>query len=171
LISYRPVLPSEYRKTGYDKGHLASAADMTYSIDTMTQSFYMSNISPQLPGFNRGIWKRLETFVREVARKEGVVLVVTGPIFDPEDQIISLNNTDIPIPTAFYKILFDVTPPQKIIGFVIPNAASKKPLQAFTVTVDNVESLTGLQFFPKFGIDQRKAAETNITITDWNVSR
>lgn len=144
-ISFRPVHPQDYSKTGYDRGHLAPAADMTYSLDTMMQSFFMSNISPQIPGCNRGIWKRIETQVRKWAVKEGMLYVITGPIFNSNGK--TLGKTDIPIPEAFYKVVLDMTPPMKMIAFIVPNKSSKRRIPFFVVPVDEVESITGYDFF------------------------
>ena len=144
-ISFRPVHPEDYSTTGYDRGHLAPAADMTYSLDTMLHSFFMSNISPQLPGCNRGIWKRIENQARRWAVKEGKLYIITGPIFSKDRKL--LGKTGIPIPTAFYKIILDMTPPMKMIAFITPNQPSKKRVYSFVTTVDHIEELTGFDFF------------------------
>ena len=145
LVKIRPVHPREYDRTGFDRGHLAPAADMAYSQSTMEHSFFMSNISPQLPGCNRGIWKRLETQVRDWAKREQRLCIVTGPVFGDGEQTMA--DTDIIVPEAFYKVLLDMTPPLKMIGFLVPNQASRRPVRAFAVTVDEVESTTGMDFF------------------------
>lgn len=144
-ITYDPVRPEDYRKTGYDRGHLAPAADMTYTFNTMLQSFFMSNISPQLPGCNRGIWKRIENQVRKWALKEGSLYIITGPIFNGGEK--TLGQTDIPIPTAFYKVVLDLTPPVKMVAFIAPNYGTKKRVHSFVTTVDEVEKITGFDFF------------------------
>lgn len=144
-IRFRPVQPRDYTRTGYDRGHLAPAADMLYSVETMTHSFYMTNISPQIPGCNRGIWKRLETAVRKWALQEKTLYIITGPIF--KDDAKQMGKTDIPVPYAFYKVIFDLTPPYKMIGFVIPNEPSWRRLHSFAVSVEAVEELTGNDFF------------------------
>ena len=71
---------NDYKGAGYDRGHLAPASDMGYSSTTMTESFYYSNMSPQVPGFNRGIWKNLEELVRTWAVENKNVYVITGPV-------------------------------------------------------------------------------------------
>lgn len=139
---------SDYTRSGFDRGHLAPAADMAYSEQTMRDSFYMSNISPQRPGFNRGIWKDLEAWVRQTAVKERLVVVVTGPVF-PGRDIQTIGKNAVTVPSHFYKIVYDLTPPQKMIAFILPNEKSDKPLRAFAVSVDAVERLTGLDFFFK----------------------
>ena len=163
----KPVHPRDYRKTGYDKGHLAPAADFTYSEETMRNSFYMSNISPQVPGCNRGIWKRLEQQVRNWARREERICVITGPIFSPEDK--SMKDTGIRIPCAFYKVILDTTPPQKMIGFIIPNETTKKRLGSFIVTVDEVEKATGCDFFSGLPDEQEEKLESSAIPSEWGL--
>ena len=147
-ITLNPVKPAEYRRTGYDRGHLAPAADMSYAALPMRQSFYMSNISPQLPGFNRGIWKRLELQIRKWVQVEGKICVITGPLFLKPDQTRKMNS--IPVPDAFYKLVLDLTPPYKTAAFIIPNDTTKKRFKSFAVTIDLVEELTGFDFFSNF---------------------
>ena len=161
-----PVHPREYNRTGFDRGHLAPAADMTYSFETMRNSFYMTNISPQLPGCNRGIWKRLEEQVRRWALKEGELYVITGPIFDRKPQ--RMGRRGIPVPTAFYKVILDLTPPRKMIAFIIPNGSTKRRLSSFVTTVDAVEELTRCDFFSKLDDAEEEALES---VSDFNAWR
>ena len=144
-IKLHPVRPRDYSRSGYDKGHLAPAADMTYSVVSMNNSFLMTNISPQIPGCNRGIWKRLENQVRRWAIREENLYIITGPIF-PQNPLV-MKNTAIPIPEAFYKVILDLTPPMKMIGFIVPNQTSKRRIASFAVCVDKVEHATGYNFF------------------------
>ena len=167
LVKFRPVHPREYDRTGFDRGHLAPAADMAYSRQTMEHSFFMSNISPQLPGCNRGIWKRLETQVREWARRERRLCIVTGPVLGDGD--LTMGDTDITVPGAFYKVLLDMTPPLKMIGFLVPNRASCRPVRAFAVTVDEVEATTGMDFFNNLEESLEAMLERQAEINDWGV--
>ena len=164
-VKYRPVYPREYTRTGYDKGHLAPAADMTYSVPSMESSFLMTNISPQIPGCNRGIWKRLESQVRRWALKEGKLFVVTGPIFS--DNFSVMGKSSIPIPMAFYKVVLDLTPPMKMIGFIVPNETSKRHVASFVVPVDNVEIVTGCNFFSELDDELEKRLEAASDYTAW----
>ena len=106
----------------------------------------MSNMSPQKPAFNRGIWKDLEALVRHFAIKEEKIVVVTGPIL-PKEKTLTIGANKVTVPTHYYKVILDLTPPRKMIGFILPNEGSDKPLAAFAVTVDEVEKATGLDFF------------------------
>ena len=158
---------ADYRGSGYDRGHLAPAADMSFSIKTMDESFYMSNMSPQKGEFNRGIWKDLEAQVRSFAISEKDIFVVTGPIL-PKTKTITIGQNKVTVPDAYYKVVYDRTSPEKMIGFILPNAESSKRLQDFAVTVDVVEQATGLDFFNLLPQPQQEQLESSIDINAWN---
>ena len=157
---------ADYRGSGYDRGHLAPAADMSFSIKTMDESFYLSNMSPQLSEFNRGIWKDLEAQVRSFAISEGDIYIVTGPVF-PETEPKTIGPNKVTVPKAFYKVIWDRTGQEKMIGFILPHEGSSKSLKSFAVTVDEVERQTGLDFFSVLPAEQQEALESTITINAW----
>ena len=164
-IKHNPVHPGDYAGSGYDKGHLAPAADMTYSMVTMDNSFLMSNISPQLPGCNRGVWKRLENQIRQWAIQEKQLYVITGPIFSSSPA--TMKETAIPVPIAFYKVIYDLTPPHKMIGFIVPNAGSKARVASFAVSVDEVERITGYNFFSELPPRRERRLERQSDFSAW----
>lgn len=168
-ILTRSASPADYKSSGYDCGHLAPAADMGWSSDVMSASFFMSNMTPQKPEFNRGIWKRLEDLVRDFARKEETVFIVTGPVFYPGRELDRIGENRVAVPHACYKVVYDMTPPEKMIGFILPNekAPKKKKLQDYAVTVKAVEQATGLEFFPALPENVREKLKTTITVSDW----
>ena len=157
---------ADYRRSGFDRGHLCPAADMAYSMRTMGDSFYMSNMSPQRPKFNRGVWKDLEAQVRSFAITEGDVYIVTGPIL-PKTKTVTIGSNKVTVPTHYYKVVYDRTPPEKMIGFILPNDGSDRPLQDFAVTVDAVEEATGLNFFSTVPQPKQEQLESTITVEDW----
>ena len=159
--------PQDYTRSGYDRGHLAPAADMSFSVKTMSESFYMSNMSPQAPQFNRGIWSKLEKQVRHFATKEKRIVVVTGPIL-PVEKTITIGANRVTVPQYYYKVIYDTTPPEKMIGFVLPNKGSKADLRSFVVTVDRVEELTGLDFFSTVEQPKQEQLESTITVENWD---
>lgn len=150
--------PQDYTRSGYDRGHLAPAADMSFSAKAMSESFYMSNMSPQAPQFNRGIWSKLEKQVRHFATREKRIVVVTGPIL-PAKKTITIGAN---------KVIYDTTPPEKMIGFVLPNKGSSADLRTFVVTVDRVEELTGLDFFSTVPQPKQEQLERTITVENWH---
>ena len=158
---------ADYRRSGYDRGHLAPAADMAFSVQTMADSFFMSNMSPQKPAFNRGIWKRLEEQVRQIAIREKAIYVVTGPIL-PKKKTVTIGANQVTVPTHYYKVIFDLTPPRKMIGFILPNEGSDRPLEDFAVTVDVVEKATGLDFFSALPNAVQEKLEGSLVILSWS---
>ena len=156
----------DYRRSGYDRGHLAPAADMAFSGQTMADSFFMSNMSPQKPAFNRGIWKELEALVRYFSITERKIVVVTGPIL-PKEKTVTIGPNQVTVQTHYYKVIFDLTPPRKMIGFILPNEGSDEPLAAFAVTVDAVEKATGLNFFSQVPKAEQDRLERTISVKAW----
>lgn len=157
----------DYKASGYDRGHLAPAADMGWSATTMTESFYYSNVSPQLPGFNRGVWKKLEELVRTWAIENKLVYVVTGPIFSKGLPTIGYNK--IAVPNYYYKVILDYKKPNiKGIGFILPNESSKSALQNYAVSIDSVEKVTGLDFFYLLKDQQEDLIEKELCISCWS---
>lgn len=167
-VRTRSASPEDYKGSGYDRGHLAPAADMAWDEDAMSDSFYMSNMSPQRPECNRGIWVDLESQVRDFARWEKEIFVVTGPVFYEGQSVRSIGvESKVSVPHAYYKVIYDLTPPCKMIGFIIPNKGGEKDLKDYAVTVRTVEEETGLTFFPKLPAGQA-ALKNTISVSDWN---
>jgi endonuclease G len=157
----------DYRDSGYDRGHLAPAADMCYSEQTMVESFYLSNITPQVPAFNRGIWEKLEEQVRQWAIEDKEVYVVTGTILTRGLPTIGLDR--ITVPAYFYKVILDYHQPDpKGIGFIIPNQGSLELVRHFAVTIDSVERVTGIDFFYQLPVSEQRIIESTIDINKWS---
>lgn len=158
---------SDYLRSGYDKGHLAPAGDMSWSSTAMAESFYYSNISPQVPAFNRGIWKRLEALVRMWAIENNAVYVVTGPVLT--NGLPTIGPDKVSVSKYFYKVILDYTGPDcNGIGFIMPNARSEYPLQNYAVTIDSVEKITGIDFFSALPDMQEKLIEKSLCIPCWS---
>ena len=137
---------ADYRGSGFDRGHLAPAGDMQWNEEAMSESFFMSNMSPQLPAFNRGIWKKLESEVRNWALEKDSIYVITGPVLAPIDSFIGENQ--VGIPQYYFKVLVDLSPPEhSLIAFLLPNAPSSDSLLGFVISVDSLEIVTGYDFF------------------------
>jgi len=166
-VGTESALPGDYRKSGFDKGHLAPAADMAFSCRAMQESFYMSNMSPQRPSFNRGIWKELEELVREWARHGEGLYVVTGPVLKNGDyQVIGKNR--VAVPELFFKVVLDNRECcRKAIAFVLPNRRSEMPIQYFAMSVNAAEDLTGIDFFPALDDDVEEQAESCLDLGRW----
>ncbi len=158
---------SDYYKSGYDRGHLAPAGDMGWSEESMSDSFYFTNMSPQEPGFNRGIWRELEELVRDWAVESGTLLITTGPILEP--GIPSIGENKVAVPEAYYKVIIDYTEPTlRGIGFLMPNEKTDKPIAAFATTIDTIEEVTGIDFFSALPDSLENALEEHYQESLWN---
>ena len=144
IVSTGTASNQDYAKSGYDRGHLAPAADMSWSEKVMQESFYFSNMSPQLPGFNRGIWKRLEEQVRDWALLYDSLYIVTGPVLSPDLAHIGPNQ--VSIPKHYFKALISLKE-KKGIAFYMPNQKSEAPLLQFAMSIDALEEIVGLDLF------------------------
>ncbi len=163
------ALTSDFTKTGYDRGHLAPAGDMKFSEKAMLESFYMSNISPQLPGFNRGIWKKLEEQCRSWAPSSHPLFLVTGPILTDNLNTHIGKTCSISVPKRFFKVILDTAAPMRAIGFVLENVSSTLPLKHFALSIDEVEKITGLDFFPRLSDSQETKIEKQVSLQNWNL--
>jgi len=168
-----PKVPSgsaqliDYKGSGYDRGHLAPAAVMKASELCMSESFYLSNMSPQVPSFNRGIWKELEAWVRGramfVSQYDTVLYVVTGPILS--DNLKSIGPNKVSVPEYYFKVIYNPieSQPAAGLGFLMKNEASSlEPTdESFRVSIDSIESLTGIDFFPMLEDEIEAEIESN----------
>lgn len=160
---------ADYRGSGYDRGHLAPAADLAFSHQTMSESFYMSNMSPQAAGFNRGVWKNLEAHVRDWAEEFGSVYVITGPVLE-KDEYPTIGENEVAVPEYYYKVLFAPegrNGKPEMIGFLMPNEKTKEDYFAFVVPVDEIERRTGLDFFHSLPDDAEAALESQSKVEAW----
>ena len=133
----------DYTNSGYDRGHIVPAGDM-HTLKGMLESFYLSNMMPQVPGNNRGIWKSLEKYAKDTAKLRKDVLIITGPIISKTTLTIGPNR--IPVPRAMFKIIYDLNtheswsfliPNEKLQASALPNYLKKKK---------DIEKETGLTF-------------------------
>ncbi|WP_245181125.1 DNA/RNA non-specific endonuclease [Flavobacterium sp. XN-5] len=155
-----------YKNSGYDKGHLCPAADMEFDEEAFSDTFYTSNISPQDRDFNSGIWNRLEQKVRYWAVKYNGVYVVTGGVL--KNSTRTIGKEKVIVPDSFYKIVLNISNEKhKMVAFLIPNERSEKPLYSFIVSVDRIEELTGIDFFPKLEDKLENSLEKNTDFSAW----
>lgn len=162
----------DYKGSGYDRGHLAPAGDMAFSKLAMSETFYMSNMSPQIRNFNGGIWRELEETVRDWTKKFRHLYIVTGPVLTREIRE-TIGNNQVSVPEYYYKVILDIHDPEmKAIGFVLPNEISFEPLSDFAVSVDQVEALTGIDFFPQLmEKDLEEELESQVDVRLWNFNK
>lgn len=156
-----------YKKSGYDRGHLCPAADRRYSKLAHDETFLTSNISPQEHQFNSGIWNTLEQKVRYWASKYDGVFVVTGGVL--KGNMKTIGSEHVAVPNHFYKVLIDNNSGKtKMIAFLISHENSNKPLYEFVVSVDEVEAITGIDFFPELEDNLENKLEASNSYKDWS---
>ena len=157
---------ADYTSTGFDKGHLCPAADNNMSDDANRESFLMSNMSPQLPSFNRGIWAELESWVRDQAEIHDTVYVVTGPVF--ANNLGSIGGNEVTIPGYFYKTVLRFEGTKiKTIGFLLPHIGATGNLKDYVVPVNTIETLTGLDFYPELSSSEENKIESQYETGVW----
>ncbi len=167
LITTGSAANEDYLKSGYDRGHLAPAADMKWTEIAMKESFYYSNMSPQNPSFNRGIWKNLEEQVRDWTNEYQRVYIVTGPIL--REGLPTLGPNKVTIPEYYYKAILTFTNNEaKVIALVLPNKPSKDSLSKFTISIDSLETLSHINFFPALPDEVENKIESQNKYEDWS---
>lgn len=140
---------SDYRHSGYDRGHMVPADDMARSAQTMSESFLLSNITPQIgPGFNSGIWSSLENKAQKWTAERGHVWVIAGPLFLENYYVIG---NGVAVPTHFFKIIASYSSENEsmdAIAFLLPHARNHgEALPQFITSIDKIEEVSGLDFF------------------------
>ncbi len=143
------VVTTDYTGSGYDRGHMAPAGDMKWSKKAMEESFYMSNICPQIHHLNTGDWNELEANTRKWARRYGSVYVTCGPIYNGSRRTQYIGKNRVKVPDAFFKVILIQSPKKTCaLGFFFENEAGQRPLNEYLVSVDYLEQTTGIDFFP-----------------------
>jgi endonuclease G len=161
--------PRDYSGSGYDKGHLCPAADMAFDAQAIDETFFMSNMSPQEPAFNAGIWRELEELTRDWARKFNTLYIATGPVLT-KSAYTQIGFSKVSVPNAFYKVL--LAPEQhRAIAFVLPNELGDSPVMDYACSIDKVEKLTGLDFFPNLLKGMDEELEASLDLDAWPVNK
>jgi endonuclease G len=153
-----------FKKTNYNKGHLCPAGDRKKTYDLYKETFYTSNASPQLYDFNAGIWNRLEQKTRYWAAKYNGVYVITGGVLS--NNLKTIGKEKVSVPNYFYKILL-TKDGSKMIGFLMPHKDSEEALYTFSVSVDSIEKLTGIDFFPALEDTLENKLEATSNYKNW----
>lgn len=161
----------DYKGSGYTRGHLAPAGDMAFNKEAMEESFFMSNITPQKRSFNNGVWKELEENVRDWAIKNDRLFIIAGPILDKR-KYQKIGKNEVSVPEQFFKVILDADDPEmKAIAFLIPNRISENPLADYAASVDEIEEITGLDFFAEMLSNaEQKRLESDFDVTKWPLS-
>ncbi len=159
---------AKYDGYGFDRGHLAPSADFRWSGTAMSESYFYSNISPQLADFNRGTWADLENNLRSYVFRnpESYLLVVTGPVFLQDLKRVERSPNKVAIPDAFFKVAVDVNL-QKGVAFLLPHYADLKSPENYCLSIDSLETLTGINFFPALEDGLESTLESDNHFENW----
>lgn len=162
------VTTNDYKGAGLDRGHLCPAGDNRWHWKAMQESFYMTNICPQDHNLNRGDWKELEEACRTWAQKEGKIYIVCGPILYNQKHRTIGKQHRITVPEAFFKVVLCMNSKSpKAIGFIYKNASGNHPLDSYVNSVDEVERITGIDFFTALPDDMEKKVEAAYDLQLW----
>jgi endonuclease G len=154
-----------YKKSGYDKGHLCPAGDRKESFKSFQETFFTSNISPQEHEFNSGLWNRLEDKIRYWATAKEGLYVVTGGVLT--EDLKTIGKEKVSVPNYFYKVLLSKDGTQ-MIGFLVPHENSNQPLYEFVVSVDEIEKMTGIDFYPNLSDEIENQLESQSDYKKWS---
>ena len=156
----------DYKGSSWSRGHMCPAGDNKWDADAMSETFLLSNMCPQDRSLNSGLWNRIETDCRRWAQKYGEVYIVCGPLFyNKKHETIGENK--VAVPEAFFKIILCLQGKSKAIGFVVKNNAGTKKKDQYVNTVDEVERITGYDFFPSLPDSIEEKVEAYSNLEDW----
>lgn len=160
--------PSDYRNSGFDRGHMCPAAEQKWSSQAMRDCFSMANMCPQDHALNTGAWNTLENKERLWAVRDSAIVIVAGPIYSGEEPR-RIGESGVAVPDAFYKVLLaPYLDKPRAIGFVYPNMRAPGNMQDYAMSVDDVEKITGLDFFATLPDEIEKEVESKFSFQDWN---
>lgn len=163
------VSSDDYSGSGYDRGHMAPAADMTFSKVAMRECHYMTNICPQSGDLNRGVWKTLEDRTRLWCKRYGTVYIAAGPLYTGKDTAWIGKRHKVAVPDKFFKVVMTRGKGNpKAIGFVFDNRKPDNNLKNAVVTVDEIERLTGFDFFDWLPDDVEDRVEATAKLGAWS---
>ncbi len=156
----------DYKGSIWSRGHMCPAGDNKWNADAMSETFLLSNMCPQDRSLNSGFWNQVEMDCRKWAKKYGGVYIVCGPLYyKNEHETIGINQ--IVVPKAFYKVILRLNPHPNAIGYVVKNNEGTKKKDQYVNTVDEVERLTGIDFFPALPDDIEDEVEAHANLDDW----
>ncbi len=157
----------KYEGFGYDRGHLAPSADFRWSEKALSESYFYSNMSPQLGDFNREKWAELENMLRTYVFQNGVSLfIVTGPVLSDDLPVIEKGVNKVSIPKMFFKIAVDPVN-KRGIAFLMQNEKLEAPVEVYSKKIDEIEQLTGIDFFPNLDDELENNVESQKNVQDW----
>lgn len=157
-----------YKGTGYDRGHMCPAGDNKWDVEAMNECFYMSNMCPQDRTLNGTWWEHLESACRRWAVKEGSVYIVCGPVYKNAAPRMVGNGVDVAVPDGFFKVVLSLRKgKEKAIGFYYSNDGSRQTMSDAACSVDEIEKITGMDFFPMLDDKLERRVESEYKLSAW----
>lgn len=158
---------NDYKSSGYDRGHMCPAADQKWSQKAMDDCFVMANMCPQDHSLNSGAWNTLENKERNWAQRDSAIMIIAGPIYETSDKTTIGNG--VLVPSAFFKVLLaPYIEKPRAIAFVYPNMSAPGNMQNYVMTVDDLEKMTGYDFFSALPDDMESEVESVASFREWN---
>jgi len=167
----------DYKNSGYDRGHMAPAADFTRSDSAMSETFLLSNMTPQRSHLNRGVWEHLEEQVRTFTQNRGSIWIVTGSLFIDESgrrcgPFAWIGPDSVAVPTHFFKAILSelASGTHEMFAFILPNWSSglSDPTRNYLVSVDSVGKVSGLDLFDALPDSEEAGLEAKVAV-EWLV--
>lgn len=158
---------ADYRQSGYSRGHMCPAGDNKWDREVMYESFLLSNVCPQNANLNSGLWNQIEISSRRWAEKYGDIYIICGPMYFKSKEMQYIGENHVAIPDAFFKVILCLNGGPKCIGFVCRNTDGNKKKDMYVNTLEEVERITGLHFFPQLDPEIRKLVESQADINEW----
>lgn len=158
----------DYSRSGYDRGHLCPAADQKWSRQAMIDCFSMANMAPQNHSLNSGAWNTLEKKERIWAQRDSAIVIIAGPIYEKNDTE-RIGDAGVRVPSAFFKVIIApyIESPRGI-GFIYPNMSSPGNMKDYSMSIDEVEKITGIDFFYNLPDELENRIESVASFKEWD---
>ncbi len=160
------ALNTDYKGSGYSRGHMCPAGDNKWDHDAMYDTFLFTNICPQNSGLNSGVWNQIEISCRRWARRYGDVYIITGPMFFRSRELQFVGENRVAVPDAFFKVVLCLNPP-KAIGYICRNTDGQRRKDLYVNTLNEMERLTGYKFFPELDSEVREIVQDTADPDAW----
>lgn len=158
----------DYSNSGFDRGHLCPAADQKWSVEAMNDCFSMANMAPQDHSLNSGAWATLEKKERVWAQRDSAIVIIAGPIYTDSDRQ-RIGNAGVRVPSAFFKVMIaPYLDKPRGIGFVYPNMSAPGNMKNYAMSIDDVEKITGMDFFYNLPDDIEDRIESQFSFKEWD---
>lgn len=156
----------DYKGSGWSRGHMCPAGDNKWDAEAMYQSFSLINVCPQNASLNSGLWNSLEIDCRNWAKRFHDIYIICGPVFFQQNhEVIGFN--EIYVPEAFFKVVLCLNGKPKGLGVIVKNTAGNKKKDIYYNSIDQVERITGMDFFPLLSDDVEDEVESNLDMDMW----